>query len=325
MALDGPIDTKIKTCLQNALKENLDDLLSRFMNAYVLQQRIVLVTKQFEYNPNLTLETKTLLQDLDTAAQAYLDNFDKQLLLAAIENALMGLRSGQGMIINLTQSAKACSEIAQLLRPIKEDLIHRVTIDSLLDSFVLMEMPVLTTAAPLPPPPPPLSSLAQPKLAAAPLKPVAKVSPTKAALEREFNRELLLKKLTVIEKELSQTEPVKAEAAENIPKLRLNIKRELATVALEAERRRELKRLAAVRSDPSSVVQAPNLVAEAPTSRGILFLSMLQSELGVRNQRGLKAKAQRQQAAAIPSANNDQLPIEEELEKLQISNNKLCN
>jgi hypothetical protein len=321
MALDGPIDTKIKTYLKNALRDDLDELLSQYMNAFVLQQRIVHATNHFEKNTNLSAENKILLQKLVTAAQDYLDNFNKKLLLEAIDNALTGLRSGQGMIFNLSQSSKVCSEIAQLLMPIKEDLIHHVNIDSLIDSFILVEKSALITAAALPPPPPP-SPASLPKVKAQPLKPIVKAPPPKEAApivasEKEFNRELLLKKLKKIEKELSPEVPAKTEG--DTPKLNLNIKRELSMVALEAQRRRDIKRLAQVRSDPSSVERVPGAGEHTLTSRGVLFLSMIRSELSSRNQRDLKAKATRQQVATS-LAKNEPLPIEDEFAKLKITN-----
>lgn len=290
MSWDGPIDSKVKNLLKNALEHELDDMLSQYMNAYVLQQRIVLVTHQFEKNTSLSPEIKALLQNLVASSQQYLDDFNKQSLLNTLESVLKVLNEQQGYVVNLTQSAKTCSEIVQQLKPIKEELIHSVNLESLIASFVIIEKSSLLASTLPPPPPPPPKAPPPPKMAVKPvLNPVAKEQLPKVATQQELNQEILFKKLKVIEKELarSQSETV---TVEDTHKLSLNLKRELVTTALERQRRRYQQRLAEVRSDPTAA-------QPESTSRGLVFLSMLRSEITERKDKALKVKATKPQHA----------------------------
>ena len=82
-------------------------------------------------------------------------------------------------------------------------------------------------------------------------------------------------------------------------RLGLAITRELTAKALESSRRRELKRLADLRSDPAMSKQLDS------KSNGILFLSDLQGELNKRHEKALRAKALQQKTDAHPNSTND--------------------
>lgn len=313
MALEGPIDSKVKEYLKNALNHDLDDMLNQYMNAFFLQQRIVLVTHQFEKNANLTPEIKVVLQNLVTASQQYLDDFNKQSLLSALENALKTLNEQQGYVINFTQNAKVCSEIAQQLMPIKADLSHSVSIESLTESFILIEKSSLLASTMLPPPPPPPAPpVAKSTIAVSPsLKPVPKVPPVPIPQEQDLNRKKLFQRLQSIEKALEHHGAEKPDSSD-VPKLSLSIKRELTTVALEAQRRRYKKSLDEVRADPTKAQQDTN-------SKGLMFLSMLQSEISGRKEKVLRSIAQKSLVPAV-AEKSDEVPIEDAMKKLQLGN-----
>ncbi len=327
MAIDGPINIKrMKEYLQNANPEELDELIKIYLNAFLIQQRIIIAIGRFDTNQNLSPHSKTVLGNLFTAANLYVDNFDNKLLLTAIEVALAVLYSEQGYVVNISRQSKACQEIYNQIFPIKQEVAGSVSIESFIDSFVFVEkdhstvplvqpsstIPNLVSAPPPPPPPPRKEK--EPIPAAAKSKTVVIAEKPKEELTC---KDELLRKLHTIDQELTLVKgpqnKTETEEVKPIPRLALNLKRELTTKALDAERRRNLKRFADVRSDPT----LPSQLNPNSSSKGQLFLSMLRSQIGERKEKTLKAAAAQQKTSpAMPASNTDVKDMETSFQKL---------
>ncbi len=322
MAIDGPINIqRMKEYLQKADSAELDELIQTYLNAFLIQQRLIIAIGPFEKNKYLLPQTKEILKELIVAANRFIEDFNNKSLLITLESSLAHLQSQLGYVVNFSNQSLACNDIYLKLEPIKKEIANSVSIDSLVDSFVLIEESTndsistkTLASAPPPPPPPPIKEKATIPTAAQP-----KTASNPAPEEELTCKDELLRKLRTIDKELTSATSLEnkteSEEANPIPKLALNLKRELTAKALDAERRRNLKRFADVRSDPTLPTQLnPN-----SSSKGLIFLSMLRSQIGERKERTLKAAAAQQKAPSAPLPNGDIKDIDTSFQKLKLN------
>lgn len=314
MIKKGPMNLKsMLDHLQSAKDDELDNLFQQYLNAFSIQKCVAQVVSLFDKIHEVPSELKNQLSDLGIAVADYLEDFNSKLLLASLERTLKALYIQQGYIVNVSNLSITCGKAYQQLLPLKDELSKNVSLENLIDSFVLInisneptptKLKVAPSVACSPPKPPPLPQ----KISNKKLPPPVITTPKAEKEDNEANKEALFKKIADIGKALNERpHEMKQDEAEQTKRMSLALKRELASKALEASRRRNLKSFSDLREDPSLSVQSEVM------SRGKLFLSMLHSQLSERKEKALKAK----QKAASATCSQDDGTVKE-LQRLNV-------